>query len=62
MSMPSQSTATYWVAIISGLISISVGVLAMSGRVSPSWFTAVLALIMALSMSVSSWYSRKIRL
>ena len=62
MSMPSQSTATYWVAIMSGLISISVGVLAMSGRASPSWLMAVLALTMALSMSVSSWYSKKIRL
>ena len=44
----------YWVAIMSGLISISVGVLAMSGKLAESWFTAVLALTMALSMSVSS--------
>ena len=52
----------YCVAIMSGLISISVGVDAMSGSASPSWFTAVLALTMALSMSVSSWYFRMTRL
>lgn len=52
----------YSVAIMSGVISISMGVPELSGRVSASWLRAVLVLTMALSMSVSSWYSRKIRL
>ena len=62
MSISSRLTAMYCVASISGDISISIGVEHTPGSVSPSWFSAVLALTMALSILVSSSYSKVTRL